>query len=149
MTATFGSGVCDFCAAPSPIWMFPASDFVSNEVTPEGRPASAGGWAACDPCREAVEAGIETLLDRAVVNYITMHPEFRQVADAVRVSLRDLYGKFYDHRTGPPEKIEDVIARCAHDRVVFMRNGIETAFLPSGFYCAVCGEPVPEEVAAP
>ena len=45
------SPVCDFCGDAYPAWDYDCHDFVIPDVD-----ASAGGWAACTPCSDMIEA---------------------------------------------------------------------------------------------
>lgn len=45
------SPVCDFCGHDSPAWDYDCHDFL---LSPDL--ASAGGWAACTPCSDMIEA---------------------------------------------------------------------------------------------
>lgn len=49
---TVSSPVCDFCGHHSPAWDYDCHDF----VTPDPDLASMGGWAACTPCSDMIEA---------------------------------------------------------------------------------------------
>ena len=58
-----GAEVCDFCAAPDPIWVYPAREF---SVTAYAW-GSGGGWTGCAPCAELIEReDWLTLAERAV-----------------------------------------------------------------------------------
>ena len=51
--------VCDFCYAPGPRWEYPCQDYafalVVGDAVSIGE--STGGWLACNPCHELIEAG--------------------------------------------------------------------------------------------
>jgi hypothetical protein len=46
------SPVCDFCGNDSPAWDYDCHDFVTDIPIL----ASTGGWAACTPCSDMIEA---------------------------------------------------------------------------------------------
>lgn len=94
--------VCDFCSSVDVTWAYPAGDFQPDPDLPQ---ASAGGWAACEPCAELIEAGDwEGLTDRATDAAVKRSGGVLD-ASFIRPQLRQLYAVFSEFRTGPRRPI--------------------------------------------
>lgn len=142
MTDITDVGVCDFCAAPEPVWLFPAGDFLTGTANEDGVHASVGAFAACEDCRALVEEGLEPLLEHAVDRYMERTASPPSHRPSLTRALRQFYESFYEKREGPPVRIRDFAQDCEHPRVVFSEYGKGSWFLPTGYYCAACGSPV-------
>lgn len=97
--------VCDFCSSPSPTWRYPARDFEAW-ATPTTVGHSAGGWAACDACHDAIERNDRTgLMRRALDSLIQLHPVMREFRKELEPELTQFHTMFFSHRTGPAERL--------------------------------------------
>lgn len=102
-----GGPLCDFCAGPDPVWIYPAADFPLHLITaPTGSAleVSRGGWTACAPCGEHIELDShDALAARAMtqVAKILTDLQVRSVtAEALATYVRANHDNFRDHRTG-------------------------------------------------
>jgi hypothetical protein len=87
------SPVCDFCSDKGPAWDYDCLDFM---IPPDH--ASAGGWAACTPCSDLIEADdYEGLYERALKFLEFMPPA---MAEAMRPRIRVMHGGFRKFRYG-------------------------------------------------
>lgn len=100
--------ICDFCLAPDPTWEFPANP----TLIPDGRfDASPDDWAACDECRELIEAGdfdalVAWVMDKQPVNVpegTPMEGGFVHYGPtpARRMAARANIAAFFEARSGP------------------------------------------------
>ncbi len=83
-------GLCDFCTAPGPRWLYPCQSFTIGVLrSSKGTEThfSTGAWAACDACHAAIERGD---YERIV----------RRYSGSVRMVLRSVYRRFEAHRLG-------------------------------------------------
>lgn len=86
-------GRCDFCYADHPAWVVPAANF---EVVPGHM--SAGDWAACDGCKDLINANQwSTLVRRAQVGFESRNGPMDPVVVA---SLPRLYRLLRKNITG-------------------------------------------------
>lgn len=99
-------GVCDFCTAPSPTWLYDCKNFNSTvigfkeETGEQVSSGSIGAWAACDACHRLIGFGNWDKLTRnAVANHSPAHRH------ALRAALRHLYKEFDANRIGEPYRI--------------------------------------------
>ena len=75
--------MCDFCSDLDVKWSYEASSF----VMPESGSAFHGGWAACDPCHDLIEADKrQQLAKRSVDTFFKNNPDVKDVP-AVRVAI--------------------------------------------------------------
>jgi hypothetical protein len=96
--------ICDFCSAPEVGWSYDARDF--GVVEPAVGWGSRGGWAACEPCHNFIEANDKKgLRERSVKNYYAFHPEMAVVPkDFVRKSVMMMHEIFFQVRIGGAQK---------------------------------------------
>ena len=98
--------VCDFCSSASPIWRYPARTFIAYCV-PNVAGESVGDWAACETCRQLIEADDRRgLAQRSVEQLISDHPEFRKLRTDLCEELMRLHAKFFENRCGHASRIE-------------------------------------------
>lgn len=85
-------GKCDFCSPPRMAsWEYPARTFIVPSTVPGVKTyASNGGWLACDPCAELIEAN-DT---RTLVNRLPNQQR------EVRETYKRIVTKFFENRTG-------------------------------------------------
>lgn len=104
MVSTTGATVnpiCDFCGAPEPKWAFPASRFKLAVGFSEG------GWAACEECRQLVDAGDrEGLVRRALATQCSNEKHLKTLK-ALEAHLRDVHERFFKHRLGDAVSIPE------------------------------------------
>lgn len=86
------SEICDFCGDRNPAWDYDCADFVIDDL----KFASTGGWAACEECSSAIEAGAWNL----VVDRATFGMEPNYVTAAYRHGLPRMHAGFRQHRIG-------------------------------------------------
>lgn len=95
--------ICDFCSIHEVAWSYPAMDF--GVVDPAVGWGSRGGWAACLPCHEMIEANDRTgLANRSIDMYYIQHPEtpdLPEVRQHIRNHIRLMHESFFNVRTGP------------------------------------------------
>jgi hypothetical protein len=99
--------LCDFCAGPDPVWIYPAADFPLQLVmasTGNALEVSRGGWTACAPCAEHIELGSDDALAlRAIARVATILLDLQVVsvtAEDLATYIRTNHDNFRDHRTG-------------------------------------------------
>lgn len=96
--------VCDFCSSPRPRWRFPTKSFVAME-TRFCIDESKGDWAACDLCKEMIDANnLEGLAERSIESLVFLHPEILMLPEgsvgAFKGRLRSLHKQFIENRIG-------------------------------------------------
>jgi len=98
--------ICDFCSTHEVAWSYPAMDF--GVVDPKLGWGSRGGWAACEPCHEMIEANDHSgLAKRSVQTFFEFHPEIPDlphVRQHVRQHVMLMHASFFNVRTGPGKK---------------------------------------------
>jgi hypothetical protein len=107
-TVRESAGKCDFCGDPRPAWRFPACDFTrSVNGNTRCRFASVGPWAACQPCRDLIEAGQWARLRRRFLRlFHAAAPGLSPAASVpVAADLAPLWLQFQQNRTGPAERV--------------------------------------------
>lgn len=88
------SPVCDFCGHDSPAWDYDCQDFV---IAPDL--ASQGGWAACTPCSNMIEADDwDGVLERCVSGAEKFGGE--KLAARIRISAGLMHRGFRQYRYG-------------------------------------------------
>lgn len=88
---------CDFCSSSRVAWGYPAENFVVVSI---GGLGSDGGWAACGPCSELIEAkDWEALTRRAAEAAVKRSGGLLNFQEVSR-TLRSLYAQFSEHRKG-------------------------------------------------
>ena len=99
-----GEPICDFCSAPEVAWSYDARDF--GVVEPDVGWGSRGGWAACEPCHNFIEANDKKgLRERSVENFYVAHPEMAHIPKKfVRNQCMMMHEIFFQVRIGPGEK---------------------------------------------
>jgi hypothetical protein len=85
---------CDFCSSPDATWVYPSKDFT---LIPEYRWGSTGGWAACQPCSDLIEADDYAGLTERSLSYLKISTEVPGFGQA----LANLHLEFREARTGP------------------------------------------------
>lgn len=114
-----GGGVCDFCSSNDPEWEYPAQSFdhqayIVDEDGVEKAPdeqGSIGSWAACDDCKEFIEAGdLRGLSDRSL-DHMPSGPPPAYARESVLEGLMQLHQMFFDSRKGPVLPIDWSVAR--------------------------------------
>lgn len=98
---------CDFCSYGTPIWEYPALDFVAAGVildstgkhvkSAEHLLDSESSWLACERCAQF----LETKQFAELAHILTPRPELRQVAEAMIV----LWTGFDEYRRGQRRRI--------------------------------------------
>ena len=93
-------GVCDFCAAPEPMWTYPATTFVMEHgLGGFDGSTSIGSWAACDTCHELIEADdYPALSERGTASQVQGLPSFIQVI--VKAKVIEYHQQFKGNRIG-------------------------------------------------
>lgn len=95
--------VCDFCLSPDVTWEFPATSMplVGHPLIGE----SEGEWAACNGCKELIEAHrLGPLVERAIAGHkAAERPTGVRIKPMPiwRRELRENLLRFMDARTGP------------------------------------------------
>ncbi len=100
--------LCDFCAGPDPMWIYPAADFPLHLITaPTGSALeiSRGGWTACAPCSQDIELDShDALADRAIAQVAkiltALHAGGTLTVGDLAAYIRTNHDNFRDHRTG-------------------------------------------------
>ena len=97
---------CDFCAAPDPVWLYPARTFPAYQVsgaTTDYTGESEGAWLACADCRTFIERGSTNPVDRerfarrcATILGRSLQLSQRQVLPQVK----EIHAGFFDNRLG-------------------------------------------------
>ena len=86
------SPVCDFCGHHSPSWDYDCHDFLTDDPDL----ASAGGWAACTPCSDLIEAeDWDGLMERCL-----FVPRKLGLEEKIRVSAGKMHAGFRANRYG-------------------------------------------------
>ena len=88
--------VCDFCSTPEVSWGYEARDFHVKE--PDVRWGSRGGWAACGPCHDFIEANDRKgLTERSVDLFYSTNPELEHIPrDFVRQQVMLMHAVFFE-----------------------------------------------------
>lgn len=103
-------GICDFCSAPHPTWVYPADNFAMQRFGW----GSDGGWAACDECSDLIEkkqddAVINTRMPRVMTAALLkagMPSLGRAELQIIEQETAKLYKRFKKARSGPRRLIE-------------------------------------------
>ena len=140
---------CDFCATGTPVWSYPARDFMYGLQSDAGEHGSLGGWSACDLCYQAIEmGGFGAIYNRAYKAFLARRKEDyarlgrddrRRLKAEVAQTLQAQYRKFFAERLGPPVPLNEFVRSCEHVDVTYCREGINHWQQPDGYYCAACG----------
>jgi hypothetical protein len=99
-----GEPICDFCSAREVGWCYDARDF--GVVEPAVQWGSRGGWAACNPCHDFIEANDRKgLCERSVKLFYENHPEMADAPeDFIRHQVMLMHGVFFQVRIGGAQK---------------------------------------------
>lgn len=97
------AGFCDFCNTPDPVWSFPASPFKMDISSTLGW-GSVDNWAACQDCKEDVEAGRWETIEKRYFTHKAVPRQFRSI---LRNEVRGLHRQFRLHRLGPPFRVRE------------------------------------------
>ena len=97
--------LCDFCAGPDPLWIYPAVDFPLHLVTaPTGSTleVSHGGWTACAPCAQDIELdNHDALAARAIAQVAKILAGAAGITNTeLAAYVRANHDAFRDNRTG-------------------------------------------------
>ena len=102
--------VCDFCGAPDPTWVYPASDFI---VILDGCQIanSRSGWEACEICHALIESGDSKAFDiHCVDSIILANVGLIHNVDWCRQCVLAIHKQFFAHRQGPAQQAEVTLA---------------------------------------
>lgn len=105
--------LCDFCGSSNPKWQYEAQDFEQWRV---GRIAgmSIGFWAACDTCKEMIEAGEReslaerstvALIAKAKVEFVFTRAQMEKFSAVCRGQVKAIHDRFFQHKKGGPTAI--------------------------------------------
>lgn len=104
------AGFCDFCNSDNPAWCYPCDAFkitVAARQTNEGSDTlgwgSADNWAACQECKDDIEAG---KWDSIHKRYLSHKDAPKMYRSTTRHQLRALHREFRLHRLGPPFRVK-------------------------------------------
>lgn len=100
--------VCDFCGEPEVHWRFPCRAFEMPSPAPGPVRLSGDDWAACDPCKELIEADdLKALSRRAVDLAIKRKPRLKRGRVEIEAVTRRLHRDFAANRTGPAIRLSE------------------------------------------
>jgi hypothetical protein len=90
---------CNFCDSLSVSWLYPAHDFVMEQLGYK----SEGAWLACDACHLLIDAGdTDGLLMRSVKIFVATHPKELTPPEiyenVVRAIIRAGHKRFWESR---------------------------------------------------
>lgn len=94
--------ICDFCSAKTAPWVFKADTYVAWE-NKYLNGLSVGDWAACDTCKQLVDAGDRVALTaRSFECMVFLHPEMHLLEDwmkeGIKEALKDCHEGFFANR---------------------------------------------------
>lgn len=93
--------VCDFCAAPGPVWMYPSQNY-TMKISPHEEYLDDGEWYACQSCYEDIEADRwQAVVQRCVDRIAPPSHQRKEAVDQIDGYLRE----FIRSRSGPPARI--------------------------------------------
>lgn len=106
-------GVCDFCIASDPIWVYPAKSF-HIDIAERQEPGSVhtssygsvGDWGACQTCHDDIEADRwDAIMERNLGSDPIRGIE--PIKTLLKLKLAEMYKGFRLHRTGPAYREAD------------------------------------------